>query len=154
MQTITIGELINGGADPDGHIYVVRNGDAVLYVGQTSNGITYRWLEKFIGRMFKTVSGQWRGRDALSNLIVDEMPESLSWEIDCYGIKEAAQAYMPAYIEVLRVEYNRVAAEMGVKAATAYDFNLVAWVDESDIMEVEKACIYALKPRLNAQGAR
>jgi hypothetical protein len=125
MQTITIDDLLNHNADPDGEIYVLRDGDCPLYVGKASAGIASRWVEGFGSHLWRAGNGRWRGNDETSNVIVRLMPHSLAWQLDCYTHDEAAKKWMPPYIKEIQPE-------------------------KLSLDKVEQMCIAALRPCFNA----
>jgi hypothetical protein len=136
MQTITIDELLNHNADPDGEIYVLRDGDCPLYAGKTTAGIAYRWLDNFGGRLYQDVGGKWHSKDYTGEMVVMMMPRSLEWQLDCYPKREAIDKYLPTYKEIFLqragYEYAGVPDLIGLSTA-------------------ELMCIESLRPCFNAQ---
>lgn len=136
MQTITIDDLLNKDADPDGDIYILRDGDCALYVGKTTAGIAYRWLDRFGGRLYQDVGGKWHSKDHVGEMVVMTMPRSLKWKLECYSQEEAAQKYIADY----RVIYS---------AKNGFEYGGV--VDLLGLNTVERMCIAVERPCFNAQ---
>jgi hypothetical protein len=136
MEMVTLKALLEG-ADPDGQIYVLRDKECFLYVGKTESGIAYRWLNDFCGRLHSYRDGGWFGSDRVANLVIDMMPESLGWVLDCYSRDEAAQLFYP--------EYRRIMMKC---AGLDLDFA----IDRLNLLTIEQMAITVLRPCLNVSG--
>ncbi len=103
-------------------VYVIRDGDSVLYVGKSSRSVVNRLLEHL------GMGGNWRKYvpDRVGEFILDHRPESLDWQVDLMTINDCAsyirqqfpmfvnwdvdtaeQAMIETYRPDLNVQYNR-----------------------------------------------
>lgn len=85
MKTIRVGDVIewsSGGYFIDGlgeyTLYLFRDDDCVFYVGKTERHVLERLAEHL------------RAGSALGELVRDNLPSSLNWEIDLYCFQECA----------------------------------------------------------------
>lgn len=88
MKTITVDDVVqwfNDSKYPDDlneyELYCFRDGDLVLYVGKTERYIADRLLEH-LGIT---------GSSSMTQLIQDNVPESMGWQIELYSFGECAK---------------------------------------------------------------
>ena len=86
MTTITVADVINDTLSETDcsscRLYVFRDGDLILYVGQTSQYITDR-LAEHLGLTY-------RSQSLVGRLVEENAPESYSWSIDLRTLDECA----------------------------------------------------------------
>ena len=93
MIETTVDDLLDGNLDnlnPDmSKIYVVREGDTVFYVGQC------RWdiLDRLLSHFGKGNWGWAQGPSRLGELILENLPESRSWQIDFLELTDVAEMF-------------------------------------------------------------
>lgn len=93
LITLTFSEFANPDNFPDDlevELYVLREGDGFLYIGISQRNVWNRWFGNF-GRMQKGHDGGWIAHDSVGAAIVRNLPASLRWEIDLWGIEECLQ---------------------------------------------------------------
>lgn len=94
MITATLSEFFEGLEMAGSHIvYLVRDGDLVIYVGKTTTGAGNRLLSH-CGR------GPWgwsSGPDNLGRLITQNSPESDPWQVDIYRVEDCLSELKTAY---------------------------------------------------------
>jgi hypothetical protein len=68
-------------------MYIVRRDNKVLYVGISQRCVWNRWFGDF-GRMPRNANGNRFATDDISREIVDNLPNSLSWEIELLSVND------------------------------------------------------------------
>jgi len=88
MQTYTIADFRAFKADPDGVIYVIRDGETIFYVGMTRRGIAYRLSQhlEHIGSFFGSHVGEF---------IAYNHPESDAWQVEAWDREDCAAFIVP-----------------------------------------------------------
>lgn len=80
MIQTTVGDLLDGTLNDlntgDHHLYVVRDGDVIFYVGRSHDVV-----ERLLAHMGKGWWG-WQGTSSLGELVGYNQPESLAWQIE------------------------------------------------------------------------
>jgi len=95
MITITIADLIRVLDGKDNHLldlcasigcglYVVREGDLIIYIGKSGRGI----LDRMAGHLGKGSFG-WGGLSILGHFILENLPAALAWQVDLLTPKDA-----------------------------------------------------------------
>ena len=90
---------------PDYKLYCVFGGDGRLeYIGR-SRDVWSRWFGQ-LGRLKKNAGGYWFGCDSVSQLIVENMPDSWSWKIQLWTVEDCANHYQvsPKRLDVFTAE--------------------------------------------------
>lgn len=100
MITLTIGELLDGfelGMEGLGHhVYIVRDGDVVFYVGRSGDP-----LDRLRTHMGKGAWSWCTGASQLGQFIVANWPESRDWQVELLTVADCAtwiRALCPGYI--------------------------------------------------------
>lgn len=100
MITVTIADVIGNTLPVSGwegyHLYVIRDGDFVLYVGKSDQNIIDR-LQDHLGLTY-------RGESQVGELVNDNTPESLQWKIDLRNIPECASIVKRHYPACKKVD--------------------------------------------------
>jgi hypothetical protein len=91
MITRTIREALEA-EDEDGmaasqHLYIFRDGDLVFYVGRSAQ--PFERLQQHLGQSETWVTPP----DMLGKLILNNLPESLDWNMDVITLKEIQEVY-------------------------------------------------------------
>lgn len=94
MIKTTIGEVLSGRIyAKDHYIYLFRDGEEIFYVGRSYSPITR--LIQHIGDDRPWIP------DAIGNLILNNKPLSLNWEMELYTLEDClpfiSEAYLPYY---------------------------------------------------------
>lgn len=141
MLSLTFKEFMKGNygekigkyySETDHKLYVIRNGDDILYVGISKSGIWNRWFGG-LGRM-KKINGRWWWKDLISREIIEHMPESLKYTIELYSLDEL--------FEIFKDEIGERYTDNAWREAT--------WrLSDLEAMMIEK-----LHPALNVQNNR
>ena len=85
MLTYTLAEFLENDADEgDATIYVVRDGNSVLYVGKATRGVQNRWLAFPSSHIAHMDENTWIGNSNIGRTIQENLPLSRNWEIDLY----------------------------------------------------------------------
>ena len=102
MTTITVADVINNTLSETGwshfRLYVFRDCDLVLYVGQTSQNITDR-LEEHLGLTY-------RNESQVGRLVEENAPESYSWCIDLRTLDECVPIIQRHFPESRGIDIN------------------------------------------------
>jgi len=108
MITYKLAEFIDGEVDECGAtVYVVRDGEVVLYVGKAEAGIKERWCYSRHPHITTTGWG-WAALSRIGFEIVNNLPRSRDWQIDLYTAEECADRiiqHYPYYGGIRATEY-------------------------------------------------
>ena len=115
MQQAIIGEILDGTIrreSPHYHLYLVRDGEVVFYIGQASS--IYDRLETHLG------IGDW-GKQAsrLGRLVSGNLPESRDWVIELYSLEDCEQLTIGHMVDIGVVWFNE---ELYYNAGGGVDF--------------------------------
>jgi hypothetical protein len=76
MITVTLSNLLYSDLDEnESNLYIVRDGEVIFYVGQSGRGIRFRLF-------------QHHRETSLGNLIQDNLPDSMGWQIDLLTVQD------------------------------------------------------------------
>jgi hypothetical protein len=131
VLTLTIGKALNEYVDTGEHyLYLYRDGDAIFYVGKSVQPLER--LLQHLGRALPYAP------DTVGQVILENMPASLSWLIDLYTLsdcRETVRAQMPGTV----VGFQHLLAQGSLR---------------NEAMTVaEEALIRQHRPHLNQQNA-
>jgi hypothetical protein len=71
-------------------VYVVRDGETVLYVGKATAGIRERWLCSRSPHISVNGFG-WHAYSSIGWTITEHLPQSRCWQIDLYTAEECQE---------------------------------------------------------------
>ena len=155
MIQTTIGDLLDNALDnldtTDHHLYVVRDGDVVFYVGRSRDV-----EDRLLSHMGKGWWGWSQGKSSLGQLIEDNHPESLNWQIelltpgDC-GLKPLISK------GITKEEWERKRDTFAPEAQSFFSFfpwdedmaEDRPWYDDAKIRQAEELLIAQNRPCLN-----
>lgn len=124
MIKLSVGELLTEEIDEINalghHIYVVRDGDVVFYVGKASNPII-----RLLSHLGKGNWG-WTGTSVVGNLIRDNLPASENWQVEIF-----------------------TPSECGIEKGKIEETPTIVYYTDSAISEAERQSIIKYKPCLN-----
>lgn len=96
MIKVTVGQFLSGKLDEfedlrEHHIYIFKDGDIALYVGQAGNVITRLW--EHIGPLpgYPYEGRFYDGPSRVGKLIEAKVPGSLFWEIEILTVEECQE---------------------------------------------------------------
>jgi len=154
MIHTTIGALLDGTlADldtTDHHLYVVRDGDVVFYVGKSQDVIDR--LRSHVG---KGTWGHMSGRSSLGRLIEDNLPGARHWQIELLTPSECGVE--PIIVKGVTKEgydgFNKKLIESGFGLVIEWDESMLQeklWYNDTTIAKAEELLISYHHPCLNA----
>lgn len=111
MHTLSFEKFTDPDYFPDGKIalYVVRDNEQIFYVGISKASVWYRWFGAN-GRMIKNVYNEWISYDSIGNLIIRNMPESFTWNIDLWTADEAVTFLNSSSTNLKDIENEMISA--------------------------------------------
>jgi len=88
MQKLTMQKFINGDYTEKGEsLYMVRDGETLLYIGISKANIANRWLG-YRGHVYRNHNGELTGTSTIGQVVADNMPESLTWTMELWTVND------------------------------------------------------------------
>ena len=144
MKTLTFETFANSEDDfiyvpiyNDRKLYVVRNGNAFMYIGISETCIWERWFSQRKSHMFITHSLNLVGRSNIGAVVQENLPESLSWSIDLWA--------MPDLLDFLEVSYTYENEQYHIDDERY-------WFKWCKVKHLEEVMIKYLCPKVNIMG--
>jgi hypothetical protein len=127
MITLKFKDFMDGNYKDDfeANLYLLKDGEKVLYIGITTQDIWNRWFDSRGSHIFRNSEGDYLGWTDAGKFVVKNIPVSLDWIIELYTPDDCKK--------ILEEEFG------------------IAHVDRFDIRFCESVLIAKFKPSLNAR---